>query len=354
MSFAATDYPAEPYPGARPGHSYVQDGDEVLPLLAERSHASGWQVAGNDDLDDWLRTRGFAGLDARLPILAYGSNACPSKISWMRTELGLPGPVVALRADCGDVSAVWATGLRDRDGQRPATLAAATGVREQHFVWLADSAQLPALDACEARGERYHLAWLRSGQVLLDGGAVLGEVLTYVAASPVRQPLLVHGGMVRCAELPQQEARRLRGVAADRNGLDVSVVDGQPQAAQWPAQVFVYGTLQPGSDAWSMVEPHLAAQPRRTEMPGELFDTGEGYPALRPPAEQASTVPGWVLPLRDPPSTLPLLDEYEGPEYRRLRLATVDGELCWTYVFIESTVGMPALREGWPTECSLG
>ncbi|MFB9924805.1 gamma-glutamylcyclotransferase, partial [Amycolatopsis halotolerans] len=31
------------------------------------------------------------GWRSRTPVLAYGSNACPSKITWLRTELGLTG-----------------------------------------------------------------------------------------------------------------------------------------------------------------------------------------------------------------------------------------------------------------------
>ncbi|MQA07282.1 MAG: gamma-glutamylcyclotransferase [Pseudonocardiaceae bacterium] len=355
MSFVDTDFPADPYPGARPDCSYAHVHEIGFPLLADRSSISGLRLADSgEDVDEWLASHGAAPLAERVPVLAYGSNACPAKITWLREKLGLPGPVIALRARCVDLSAVWSAGYRTHDDQRPATLAAATGVHESHFVWFVAADQLPALDACEGRGERYALAWLRSGSVWLDGDVLLDEVLGYVAASDMRQPLLVDGAMVRCSQRGQLEARALRGVPAGSHGLDVSVQDGQPDPLRWPARVFVYGTLQPGSEAWPLIEPYLAGRPRRATMTGTLFDTGLGYPALRPAAEAGHTVPGWVLPLADPPAALAVLDDYEGPEYRRLRLPTTGGELCWTYLFCETVDGMPALPEGWPSPHLLG
>ena len=62
-------------------------------------------------LDAWLRGRGAPPLAGRLPVLAYGSNRCPSKITWLRRALGLGAdPVVVLRARTAGVAAVWAAG----------------------------------------------------------------------------------------------------------------------------------------------------------------------------------------------------------------------------------------------------
>ncbi|SFP45388.1 hypothetical protein SAMN05421810_102631 [Amycolatopsis arida] len=218
--FAETDFPADPYPGARPGCSFVQHDGRCFPL---RPAPGGWR-AGDVDLDDWLVHCGANGIAGRSPVLAYGSNACPDKIGWLRANLGLAGPVVVLRAECRDLAAVWAYGQRVRDDQRPVTLAALPGVVEWHAVWLATPEQVAVLDRCEGRGSRYHLARVHGGRVCLENGAVVGAPLAYVAATERRMPLLVAGRPVRAAEVAQHEVRELPGTPAGTHGLDVTLV----------------------------------------------------------------------------------------------------------------------------------
>ncbi|GAB2956746.1 gamma-glutamylcyclotransferase [Amycolatopsis acidiphila] len=157
------------------------------------------------------------------PVLAYGSNACPSKITWLRENLGLTGDVTVLQVRCTGLAAVWAAGFRARDGQRSATLAAYPGIVETHAVWLATPEQLAVLDVCEGRGERYDLARLKTG-VSLPDGTELPEVFAYVGASPARMPLLVDGAPVRTADVAQGKARSLNGVPAPSHGLDIVIV----------------------------------------------------------------------------------------------------------------------------------
>lgn len=236
-SFQDDDYPADPYPGLRPPGSYVHldgAGHELTPTRG----GSGWQVATGAELDEWLRAHGAPPLTERCPVLAYGSNANPSKITWLRQELGLRGPVVVLGATCWDISAVWSAGRRARDGQRPAVLAAAPGAVERHAVWMATPEQRRVLDVCEGRGQRYRLCWLRA-RVKLDDGTVLPRVLAYTAHPASmgpdtpehanRAPLLVDGRPVPVSELPQREAARLSGVPAVEDGLDVVEVTGEPE-----------------------------------------------------------------------------------------------------------------------------
>ncbi|MEC3979604.1 gamma-glutamylcyclotransferase [Amycolatopsis sp. H20-H5] len=157
----------------------------------------------------------------RQAVLAYGSNACPSKITWLREELGLAEPVVVARVRCTGLAAVWAAGLRYRDNQRPATLAAMPDVVEYHAVWFATPEQLAVLDVCEGRGGRYHLARLHNTEIALDDdGMRVDDVLAYVAAADIRLPLLVDGQMVRVADVAQAEAAALDGVPAPSHGLD--------------------------------------------------------------------------------------------------------------------------------------
>ncbi|MFD2466132.1 gamma-glutamylcyclotransferase [Amycolatopsis silviterrae] len=163
------------------------------------------------------------GWRTRTPVLAYGSNACPSKITWLRTQLGLTGPVVAARVRCTGLAAVWAAGMRERDGQRPATLTALPGWTEDHFVWFATPEQLAVLDVCEGRGNRYDLAVLDNADIRLDG-ELLSGVHAYVGAAPVRFPLLVNGSPVLVADVAQAEAALLAGEPAAGHGLACTVL----------------------------------------------------------------------------------------------------------------------------------
>ncbi|WP_406691275.1 gamma-glutamylcyclotransferase [Saccharopolyspora sp. ID03-671] len=222
-TFRDADFPADPYPGARPDHSFLQVDGQGWRLSPDASQPSGWRV-GPGCLDDVLDEP----LAARWPVLAYGSNACPSKITWLREELGLDGPVVVLRARCTGLSAVWASGVRARDGQRPAVLVGAPGVVEHHAVWLATAEQRRVLDVCEGRGERYRLVRLRGPErVELETGPV-SDVLAYGALGAIRRPLLVDGRYVPCADLGQERARELTGSLAASDGLTCVEVTGEP------------------------------------------------------------------------------------------------------------------------------
>ncbi len=183
----------------------------------------GWRL-GDRSLDDWLAARGEQPTHQRPALLSYGSNGCPSKIGWLRAELGLSGAVIVLRARCTDVAAVWAAGFRVVDDQRPATLAAAPGIVEDHVVWLPTDEQLRVLDRCEGRGERYRLVRLHSGRIELEDGTRVDDPLAYVGLSPARHPLMIDGAPVRCADVGQGEAMLLSGAAATGDGLDVTEV----------------------------------------------------------------------------------------------------------------------------------
>ena len=335
-----------PYPGRRPPFSFVHDDATGWELTSDPVAPSSWRVDGTD-LDEWLARRDARPLADRVPVLCYGSNACPSKITWLRDALGLPGPAVLLGARCTDVAAVWASGLRVVDDQRPATLAAIPGNVEDHAVWLATQEQVAVLDRCEGRGERYRLARVDTGEVRLQDGTVVDGPLAYVAAAPRRLPLLVAGNPVRCLDVPQSGAAALTGEPADTDGLDVRQVTGAPEPADFPGRVFVYGTLQPGASDWWRLEPHASGAPRAAALPGTLFDTGLGYPALR--LGEGPGVSGWVIDLAGSAAALSIVDEYEGVEYRRVRVALPGGELCWTYVWAGSFEGLRMLTAPWAT-----
>jgi gamma-glutamylcyclotransferase (GGCT)/AIG2-like uncharacterized protein YtfP len=336
MDFADEDYPAAPYPGRRPPGSFVHD------------DATGWHVStdlrvGDQSLDDWLATRGAPPMNDRVPVLCYGSNVCPSKITWLRAALGLEGPAVLIKARCHDLAAVWASGQRVVDDQRPATLAALPGNVEDHALWFATRDQVRVLDRCEGRGERYRLVRVETGEVRLPDGTLVDGPLAYTAAAPRRMPLLVDGRPVRCAEVTQAGAAALTGVPAETDGLIVQEVDAvEPEA--FPSRVFVYGTLQPTASDWWRLEPH-AAGTRPARLAGTLYDTGLGYPGLR--LGDGPGVEGWVVHLDQPVRALAELDEYEGTEYQRLRVALPGGLWCWTYAWVNSIEGLRMLTAPW-------
>jgi gamma-glutamylcyclotransferase (GGCT)/AIG2-like uncharacterized protein YtfP len=337
------DFPADPYPGAVPPFSFVH--------LDECSHrltaAAGWHIGEphGPELDLWLAGHGAPPLAARVPVLSYGSNRNPSKITWLRRALGLTGPVVVLRARTEGLAAVWASGFRARDGQRTSVLGAAPGAAEWHALWMATPDQAAVLDRCEGRGDRYRLARLGTGAVHTEDGLRVESPWCYLGLSTIRRPLLVDGQPVRCADLHQAEARDLVGDPAPDDGLAAVTVDGPPNPDDWPAALFVYGTLQPGQRAWPLLAGHATPAPRRVTVTGRVCDTGRGYPALLPDGSRRA--PGWLVPVRDPATLLRRLDRYEAPEYRRIRVGTSDGTACWTYAWAAGTGALTPLPAGW-------
>lgn len=238
--FLSRDYPGVPYPGDRPDTDFVELDGAGWVLRSASDVPSGWAVDLGDsytvDLNSWLTRQGTVSLDERLPILAYGSNASPGKIDWLRNHLDLAGPVVVLQAEVEGVAAVWTGGYRGHDGERPAVLAAAPGT-ESHAIWLATPGQRAVLDRCEGRGERYRLAWVHAPVTLTDGTRY-EWVLAYLARPEVmgqaveqhlnRSPLLIDGELVRVAEVNQAEAKNLTGELADTDGLEAIEVTGSP------------------------------------------------------------------------------------------------------------------------------
>ena len=51
--------------------------------------------------------------------------------------------------------------------------------------------------------------------------------------------------------------------------------------------------------------------------------------------------------MRDPAGLLLDLDRYEGPEYRRVRIADGDGTACWTYLWAAGDGALTPPAQGW-------
>lgn len=184
---SAREYPALPYPGARPTFSYVLDRDRVYPIV--RCSDGPWVFPiDRTSVSRWLVARGVLPIEDRTPLLCYGSNACPGKLLDMRRRFGLPGPVVMTQCTVLGAAAVLCDGTRS-DGAVPATLAPFPG-SEKHFVWWVAPGQWPSLDACEGRRAGYYDMVDVQVPVLDERDDPIQQVLTFVGARPERRPAL--------------------------------------------------------------------------------------------------------------------------------------------------------------------
>ena len=123
----------------------------------------------------------------------------------------------------------------------------------------------------------------------------------------------------------------------------MTVQDGAPDPAAWPDRVFVYGTLMPGRRAWPLIAPHVVGAPEPTRGCRDASTTpGGAIPALRQGGPGRAR--GTVLRLADPVASLPVLDEYEGPDYRRVRALAhgTDGSApAWLWTWRGELSGAP-------------
>ena len=96
-------------------------------------------------------------------------------------------------------------------------------------------------------------------------------------------------------------------------------------------KLFVYGTLREGHVQRAIIGRVVTGRAARLRgfRLGVLRQGEASYPILSPDAE-ADVIDGEILELR--PQDLPALDEYEGREYQRIRVAVESGEDCWVYV----------------------
>ncbi len=121
------------------------------------------------------------------------------------------------------------------------------------------------------------------------------------------------------------------------------------RAVDAPDRLFVYGTLMPGHGLWPALAP-FAARWEPAVVPGRLWDTGRGYPAVRF-AAAAGTVPGVLVHLvaDRAEEAVEVLDEIEeeGTLYRRVTVVTSGGPAI-AYEWLGPVDGLQPLPGGWP------
>lgn len=102
-----------------------------------------------------------------------------------------------------------------------------------------------------------------------------------------------------------------------------------------PTRLFVYGSLLPGQSNWHWLEPWVTDHGEPATVPGDLFDTGHGWPAAVF-GDGPATVVGRVFTLRPETCTeaLRVLDEFEDVptgKYARIEVCTDRGVTAWAY-----------------------
>jgi gamma-glutamylcyclotransferase (GGCT)/AIG2-like uncharacterized protein YtfP len=112
--------------------------------------------------------------------------------------------------------------------------------------------------------------------------------------------------------------------------------------------LFVYGTLRPGEQRWSFLEPFVTDDGHDESVDGTLYDTGHGYPAARFGGD--GTIRGRVYSLNVDRLTnaLEVLDEVEGAvlnQFERVAIETRSGCDAWAYRVVGDTP-MPTIGSG--------
>ena len=201
----------------------------------------------------------------RVPVLCYGSNVCPSKLTWLRTRTRAAGarrpaarPLHRPRRGLGQRAA----GRRRpaaRHARRPARQHARTT-----RIWLATPDQVAVLDRCEGRGERYRLARVDTGEVRLADGTVVDGPLAYTAAAPRRHAA---AGRRQAGALRGRAAvRRRRADRRHRGHRRSHRARGRPAHRTRPSSpAACSSTARCSRDAsdWWRLEPHATGEPVR-------------------------------------------------------------------------------------------
>ncbi len=106
--------------------------------------------------------------------------------------------------------------------------------------------------------------------------------------------------------------------------------------------LFAYGTLLPGDERWPMLASFVVDEGWPDRVPGQLFDTGLGYPAARfdtrspAPSRSSAMILGRTFALLQTSldQALAVLDEEEETVegyYHRIVVTTEGGHLAWAY-----------------------
>tara|TARA_B110000967_G_scaffold190325_1_gene214913 strand:- start:1094 stop:1510 length:417 start_codon:yes stop_codon:yes gene_type:complete len=118
------------------------------------------------------------------------------------------------------------------------------------------------------------------------------------------------------------------------------------------AHLFVYGTLQPGDVRWHFLEPFVVDEGWADSAPGQVFDTGLGYPGAQFESTSNSAVIGRAYALLESSidQCLKVLDAEEGTvggDYRRIAITTTNGVRAWAYQYGGGLELTPIVSGNW-------
>ncbi len=116
------------------------------------------------------------------------------------------------------------------------------------------------------------------------------------------------------------------------------------------SRLFAYGTLLPGDARWGFLQPFAVDKGTPDSADGQLYDTGEGYPAAV--FDAAAVVHGRVFQFATDrlDEALSVLDEVEGAvagDYRRVEILTHGGYIAWAYAYGGGLRLAPILDGSW-------
>lgn len=140
--------------------------------------------------------------DARIPLIASGSNAAPEQLQRKFGHTGTPAPIPVLPVAAAGLIAVHSAHVA-RYGAIPATLAREVGIDTILPLLLPDRATLKAISATEALGVNYDLVRL-DGLDIGHGRHRLGAALAFRSRHGVLAPTVMP---LRLAAFPASGSR---------------------------------------------------------------------------------------------------------------------------------------------------
>ena len=114
--------------------------------------------------------------------------------------------------------------------------------------------------------------------------------------------------------------------------------------------LFVYGTLcQRIKHPLSHLLVHHGIFVGEGLFQGKLYDLGR-YPGAVSSRKKSDFVTGEIYRLENPKQVFHILDEYEGPRFKRTQVTIFFGEdsrlLCWIYLYTHSISGRRIISSG--------
>lgn len=100
--------------------------------------------------------------------------------------------------------------------------------------------------------------------------------------------------------------------------------------------LFVYGTLRPGDVRWQLLERYVDDEGVDDTTPGQVFDTGQDYPAAVFGGDGLIRGRTYRLNAELLAEALAVLDVEEETVaglYRRVRVTTATGTVAWAYAY---------------------